>query len=303
MFNLLKSSFSKVKKALAKTRSLLGSKIQALFKNPLSADTIDELEQILYEADLGSMCVEELINHVEKVFKKNKNISSDEIIQEMKSACLEMLTLPTIEEKIGNPHIILMVGVNGSGKTTSSAKLAKKFKEEGKSVLLAAGDTFRAAAVEQLDIWAKNIGVDIVKGRSGGDPSAVIYDAISSAISKKVDVVIADTAGRLQSKTELMQELEKILRVTKKLIPDAPHSIYLTLDATTGQNAVDQAKVFNDFTPLTGILLTKLDGSAKGGIVLTIQKELKIPVKYIGVGEGASDLMPFDKTNYVEALF
>jgi fused signal recognition particle receptor len=199
--------------------------------------------------------------------------------------------------------VILVVGVNGSGKTTSIAKLAKNSKEAGQKVIVAAGDTFRAGAIDQLTHWADKIGVEIVKSKAGGDPSGVAYDALSAASARGADVVIIDTAGRLQNKTDLMHELEKIRRVCTKHIASAPHQTLLVLDATTGQNAIDQAEVFHKFTPLTGLILTKLDGSAKGGVVLAIYKKLSIPVQWIGVGEGENDLMPFDPKEYVEALF
>ena len=199
--------------------------------------------------------------------------------------------------------MILVVGVNGSGKTTSCAKLSRLFQQDKKKVMLAAADTFRAAAIEQLDIWSQRLKIDCVKGKPGGDPSAVIFDALTAAKARQTDVVIADTAGRLQSKTELMEELAKITRVTKKVIPEAPHEIYLVLDATTGQNALDQAKIFNEFTPLTGLILTKLDGSAKGGIILSIYHRMGIPIRYIGIGEKEDDFIPFDPESYVDALF
>jgi fused signal recognition particle receptor len=197
----------------------------------------------------------------------------------------------------------LIVGVNGNGKTTSVAKLANRFKINKKNVLIAAADTFRAAAVEQLDIWAQRLKVDIVKGTSHSDPAAVTFDAVQAGKSRKTDVVIIDTAGRLHTKIPLMQELAKIKRSCQKVIPNSPHETLLVLDATTGQNAIDQAKVFNEFTPITGIILTKLDGTAKGGIVISIQRQLGIPIKFIGVGEGLEDLEPFDAQNFVNALF
>jgi len=204
---------------------------------------------------------------------------------------------------MGKPHVILIVGVNGSGKTTSIAKLAAKFQKEGKKVLLAAGDTFRAAAIEQLDTWAKRLGVEIVKSSPGADPAAVAFDGASAAVARGIDVVFVDTAGRLQNKVDLMRELEKVRRTLKKVIPEAPHETLLVLDATTGQNAVDQAKAFHAVTPLSGIVLTKLDGSAKGGIILSIYKELGLPVLWVGTGEGAEDLEPFDPKAYVDSLF
>ena len=199
--------------------------------------------------------------------------------------------------------VILVVGVNGSGKTTSSAKLARLYQQKGEKVLLAAGDTYRAAAIEQLSLWAERLKIDCIKGMQGGDPSAILFDALTAAKARGHSVVIADTAGRLQSKQDLMQELSKIERVLKKVVPDAPHETFLVLDATTGQNAIDQAKVFHSFVPLTGLILTKLDGSAKGGIVLSIYHQMGIPIRYMGIGEKAEDFIPFNQDEYIEALF
>ena len=202
-----------------------------------------------------------------------------------------------------DPYVFLIVGVNGSGKTTSIAKLAKHFQSEGKKVLLAAGDTFRAAAIEQLATWAERLQMDIIKSKPGSDPSAVAFDALTAAKARGFDVVFIDTAGRLQNKTDLMQELEKIRRVCSKVVPTAPHETLLVLDATTGQNAIDQAKVFHAVTPLNGIVLAKLDGSAKGGIILSIYQDLGIPVRWVGTGEKADDLEPFDPIAYADSLF
>lgn len=304
MFGLLKSGLNKIRKAFSRTRSVLGDKVRAVFSKPLDDETLDELEQILFEADLGSTLALEFVEHIRSYARKNGNQSN--FMQAMKNHAEEILHKPPhVQGKTAKaaPKVILVVGVNGSGKTTSAAKLAKIYKDEGKKVLLAAGDTFRAAAIEQLQTWSERLNIDCVKGKPGGDPSAVIFDALSAAQARGHDVVIADTAGRLQSKTDLMQELSKIKRVTEKLIPEAPHEIYLVLDATTGQNAIDQAKTFNTFTPLTGLILTKLDGSAKGGIILSIYHLMGIPVRYIGIGEKVEDFIPFDPESYVDALF
>lgn len=201
------------------------------------------------------------------------------------------------------PHVILMVGVNGVGKTTTIGKLAKQFQNEGKSVMLAAGDTFRAAAVEQLQVWGQRNDVPVIAQHTGADSASVIYDAIEAARARKVDVVIADTAGRLQNKSNLMEELRKIVRVMKKIDPSAPHEIMLTLDAGTGQNAISQAKLFSDVAPVTGITLTKLDGTAKGGVIFSIADQFQIPIRFIGVGEGIDDLRPFVAQDFIEALF
>lgn len=307
MFSFLKSSFSKIKKALSKTRNIFSDKLRFLFGKPLNEETLEELERTLFEADLGSSCALSFTDKIRKFAKTHPNAKTDALLEEMKQYAKEILHSPI--EKAASvksadlPHMILIVGVNGSGKTTTCAKLARYFGEQGKTVLLAAGDTFRAAAIEQLEIWAQRLKIPFVKGQPGSDPSAVIFDALTSAKAKGIDIVIADTAGRLQSKTDLMQELAKVRRVCAKVVSTAPHETILVLDATTGQNALDQAKVFNEFTPLTGLILTKLDGSAKGGIVLSIRHEMKLPIQFIGVGESFEDLMPFDPDSYVDALF
>ncbi len=304
MFSFLKSSFKKIKNALSKTRSIFSDKVKRIFKKPLDEETLEELEKTLFEADLGSSLVSLFVDHMEKFSRKNKTASSDEMINEMKALALDILKDENAElDLTKNPTVILVVGVNGSGKTTTCAKLAHIFKDQGKKVMLAAGDTFRAAAIDQLELWAKRLDIDIVKSQPGSDPSAVLFDGVTAAKSRGCDIVIADTAGRLQSKTDLMHELAKMRKVCQKVIPDAPHETLLVLDATTGQNAVDQAKIFHEFTPLSGLVLTKLDGSAKGGIVLSIHHQMKLPIKFIGVGESKDDLMPFVAKDYVEALF
>lgn len=304
MFSFLKSSFSKIKKALSKTRSIFGDKLKALFSKPLDEDTLEELEQTLYEADLGSNLTQQFLTHVEKFKAKNQMATSSDLMESMKVKALDILGENSEGIQINyKPTVILVVGVNGSGKTTTCAKLAAHFQSMGKSVLLAAGDTFRAAAADQLEIWAKKLHVDLVRSKPNADPSSVVFDALTAAKARGVDVVLADTAGRLQSKTDLMKELAKMRKACAKVIPDAPHETLLVLDATTGQNALDQAKIFHEFTPLSGLILTKLDGSAKGGIVLSIYNEMKLPIYFIGVGESKDDLMPFSSKDYVEALF
>ncbi len=307
MFNFLKTGFQKVKNALSKTRSLLSQRIRALFGKPWSEETFEELEQVLFESDLGSQCATEFVEHLRSALRTKPTNDIQEILQVMQGYAFEILSAPPkafpkpVEP--GTPLVILIVGVNGSGKTTSIAKLAKQFQSEGKKVILAAGDTFRAAAIDQLTLWAERLGIDIVKSKPGSDPSAVAFDALTAAKSRGVDVVLIDTAGRLQNKTDLMQELEKVRRVCTKVIPEAPHETLLVLDATTGQNAIDQAQAFNQFTPLTGLVLAKLDGSAKGGIVLSIYRKFGIPIRWIGTGEQADDFEPFDAQTYVNALF
>lgn len=307
MFNFLKSGYEKIKSALSKTRSVLSQRIRGLFGKPWNDETFDQLEQILFEADLGTKCATSFVEHLRSSLRSNPTSDIAEILKIFHDKTLSILSVSNnIEPKIpapGEPYVILIVGVNGSGKTTSIAKLAKRFQKEGKKVLLAAGDTFRAAAIEQLATWAGRLKIDIVKATPGSDPSAVAFDALTAAKARGADIVLIDTAGRLQNKTDLMKELEKIRRVLAKVIPSAPHETLLVLDATTGQNAVDQAQVFNEATPLNGIVLAKLDGSAKGGIVLSIYQQLGIPVRWVGTGEQADDLEPFDPLAYADSLF
>ncbi len=307
MFKFLKSGYEKIKSALSKTRSALSSRIKALFGKPWNDETFDQLEQILFEADLGTQCATSFVDHLRSRLRTSPTNDIGEILKIFHDHALSILnTSTTVAPKTpspGEPYVFLIVGVNGSGKTTSIAKLAKHFQKEGKKVLLAAGDTFRAAAIEQLATWADRLKIDIVKSAPGSDPSAVAFDALTAAKARGFDVVFIDTAGRLQNKADLMKELEKIRRVLGKVVPSAPHETLLVLDATTGQNAVDQALVFNEVTPLNGIVLAKLDGSAKGGIVLSIYQQLGIPVRWVGTGEKADDLEPFDPAAYADSLF
>ena len=294
--------FKKLAAPFTKMKSFLGSKIKALFSKGADEDTFDELEKIFYEADLGAKTAAELVDKVRQFSRKEKNATSEEILAFVKKELLSQLREPTKKTHEAKPHVILVVGVNGSGKTTSLAKLAAYYRSEGKKVLIAAGDTFRAAAIEQLETWADRIGVQIVKAQPKSDPSAVAFDALEAAKNRGIDIVLIDTAGRLQTKTDLMQELAKIQRVCQKQISGAPHETLLVLDATIGQNALDQAHTFHRFTPITGIILTKLDGSAKGGIAIAIQKELSIPILWVGEGEGFEDLSPFHPETFVSAL-
>lgn len=298
------SLFKKIKETFQKTRSLLSLKIRALFAEPWNEETLDQLQQILYEADLGSRCASDFVDHLKLSLKKNPRASPDQILEIMRLKALDILAAPPkVGAGVGHPLVFLVVGVNGSGKTTSIAKLAHLFQSEGKRVLLGAADTFRAAAIDQLSIWAERLNIGITKSQTGSDPAAVVFDTLSAAKARSVDVVLIDTAGRLQNKTDLMHELEKIKRTCNKVIPGAPHETILVLDATIGQNALDQAKTFNQFTPLSGILLSKLDSSAKGGIILSIYQELGIPIRWIGIGEKRDDLVPFKAEEYVAGLF
>lgn len=317
-FKKLKGKFStnnedatseKFKSGLEKTRGSFSSKINNLVKNYRKVDEefFEELEEILISADVGVTTVMDLIG-ILKDEARTRNIKDTEELQSVISEKLaEMLQTSDSEEKLniqeGVMTVMLVVGVNGVGKTTTIGKLAHKLKNEGKSVMLAAGDTFRAGAIEQLGVWGDRTGVDVVKHQAGSDPASVVYDAIQSAKSRGVDVLLCDTAGRLQNKINLMKELEKVKRVISREIPDAPHEVLLVLDATTGQNALMQAKTFRESTDVSAIALTKLDGTAKGGIVLAIRHELDIPVKLVGLGEGIEDLYPFDADQFVYGLF
>ncbi len=307
MFKFLKDRFSRIKQAISKTTEAISGRIKGLFQGPWDEGSFDKLEQILYEADLGSECAIELVDETRAYLKKHAQADLEDVLRFLHAKSLEILEVkPTTTPKTpapNTPRIILIVGVNGSGKTTSIAKLSHRLQQGGQKILLAAGDTFRAAATEQLATWAERLDIPLIKSEPGADPAAIAFDAVTSAKARNLDTVIIDTAGRLQNKTDLMRQLEKIQRAIQKVIEDAPHETLLVLDATTGQNAVDQAEVFHSFTPLTGIILAKLDGSAKGGIVLSIYKKLGIPIEWIGVGEQIEDLLPFDKMAYVDALF
>lgn len=307
VFKFLKASYTSVKNALVKTGSLIGSKLRSLFQGPINEEILERLEQLLYEADLGVQYAQELTAKVRDMLKADPSLSSEFLIEKIRNEMLQSLdSYPAGLMELNKeqaPLVILVIGVNGNGKTTSVAKLSSRYHAEGKKVVIAAADTFRAAAIEQLAIWAQRLGVDIVKGHSKSDPAAVAFDAVTAGKARAADVVIVDTAGRLHTKTHLMQELEKIRRSCGKVMPGAPHETLLVLDATTGQNAIDQARIFHQFTPISGLILTKLDGTAKGGIVLAIQRQLKLPIKFIGVGEGIDDLQPFDSKMFVDAMF
>ncbi|WP_026689930.1 signal recognition particle-docking protein FtsY [Alteribacter aurantiacus] len=299
---------TKFKDGLTKTRDSFVGQMNELVKNYRSVDEefFEELEDILISADVGVHTVMDLIDEL-KDEARRRNIKDAKDIQPVISEKLaEMLQKSENESALNMQEtmtVILFVGVNGVGKTTTIGKMAHRFKQEGKSVVMAAGDTFRAGAIEQLEVWGERVGVDVIKQQAGSDPAAVMFDAIQAAKSRKADVLLCDTAGRLQNKVNLMNELEKVKRVISREIPDAPHEVLLVLDATTGQNAMSQAKTFSKTTDVSGIVLTKLDGTAKGGIVLAIRNELDIPVKFVGLGEGMDDLQEFEADQYVHGLF
>lgn len=300
----------KFKDGLSKTRNSFSEKVNDLVARyrKVDEDFFEELEEILIAADVGVSTVMELIDQL-KTEVKRRNIQDTKEVQAVISEKLVDIYQGGTEESTDlniqseGLTVILIVGVNGAGKTTTIGKLANRLKNEGKSVLLAAGDTFRAGAIDQLEVWGERVGVDVIKQSEGSDPAAVMYDAVQAAKSRNVDVLLCDTAGRLQNKVNLMKELEKVKRVIERELPGAPHEVLLVLDATTGQNAMAQAKTFSEATNVSGIVLTKLDGTAKGGIVLAIRNELKIPVKFVGLGEKVDDLQQFDPEQYVYGLF
>jgi fused signal recognition particle receptor len=311
------SIFSKEKKesldkGLEKTKTGIFSRIAKAIvgKSTVDAEVLDNLEEILVSSDVGVNTTLKIIKRLEERVSKDKYVSTDELNKLLKEEITALLNENSMLDENEftippgkSPYVIMVVGVNGVGKTTTIGKLGYQFKQNGKSVVLGAADTFRAAAVDQLDIWSKRIGVTIVKQAMGSDPASVAFDSVQSAVAQNADVLIIDTAGRLHNKVNLMNELSKIRRVVQKVIPDAPHEILLVLDASTGQNAIEQAKQFLSATDVNAIALTKLDGTAKGGVVIGISDELKIPVKYIGVGEKMEDLQVFNKQEFVDSLF
>ena len=297
--------FDKLKKGLAKTKNAITSQMDSLFKSfvAIDEDMLEELEEILIASDVGAVTASEIIEKLRDVIATEGLTEASQAKKALSSILVDTIGEGEPLRLDTKPSVILVIGVNGVGKTTTIAKIANNLISKKKKVMLAAGDTFRAGAIEQLQIWAERVGADIVKHTEGSDPAAVVFDAISAAKNRGSDVVIVDTAGRLHNKKNLMDELAKINRVINRALPDASRETLLVLDATTGQNAVNQAKEFKNAAEITGLVLTKLDGSAKGGIVFSIKKELGLPIKYIGVGEKADDMEPFDASDFVRALF
>lgn len=298
--------FGRLKDGLQKTRKNFTERIEVLvgMSAEIDDDFLDELEMILLSADVGAKTTEKLIEAVRQAARKKEIKGTEDVVPFLKKYLTQMLTEEGQRTRIsGTPTVILVVGVNGVGKTTTIGKLANYFHLLNYKVMIAAADTFRAAASEQLEIWGKRAGCDVIKHAEGADPAAVVFDAMKAAIARKADILFIDTAGRLHNKANLMNELEKIHRVIKREIPEAPHETFLVLDATTGQNAITQAKVFTETANVTGVVLTKLDGTAKGGVVIAIREELGLPVKWIGVGEGIMDFRPFEPEKFVDALF
>ncbi|WP_328802411.1 signal recognition particle-docking protein FtsY [Paenibacillus sp. LX16] len=306
--NKTESVTKQFKDGLEKTRKGFVEKVTDLMirRKKIDEEFYEELEEILIGADVGVNTVMNLIEDLREEVKKRKIEDASELQPVLSEKLSELLRGNDNSQLKMSPDgitVILFVGVNGVGKTTTIGKLAHRFKQEGKKVLLAAGDTFRAGAIEQLEVWGERAGVEVIKQQSGSDPAAVMFDAVQAAKQRQVDVLLCDTAGRLQNKSNLMEELNKIFRVIQREIPDAPHEVLLVLDATTGQNALNQAKLFGEKSGVTGLVLTKLDGTAKGGIVVAIRQELNLPVKLVGLGEKVNDLQPFDSEQFVHALF
>lgn len=299
--------FETLKAGLVKTRETLTNKIETAILGyaEINEDLFEELEEILIMADVGMTTTQRLLNEIRLARKRKEITKPDDVKPFLQKKISEILVAggSGIRMSATPPTVIFIIGVNGAGKTTTIGKLSAFYHYYGKKVMLAAADTFRAAAIEQLEMWGKRTGADVIKHAHGSDPAAVVFDAVKAAMARKIDILLVDTAGRLQTKTNLMAELEKMNRVIGREIPGAPHETLLVLDATTGQNAVSQAKLFAKSAPITGVVLTKLDGTAKGGVVISIKDELNLPIKWIGVGEKLEDLRPFDAEEFAKALF
>jgi len=302
------SFIERMKEAVSRTRENLAERIEDVVSigKEIDRSTLDDLEATLIGADLGTTTTHEVLEKLRDKADRKQIRDVNELKRLLKEELLSILTSAGSQPvtKVDRaPEVIMVVGVNGAGKTTTIGKLAQVFRAQGKTVLMCAADTFRAAAIEQLEIWGQRTGTEVIKTKPGGDPSAVLFDALQSATSRKTDYVIVDTAGRLHTKQNLMLELEKMKRTAQRIVPGAPHETLLVMDATTGQNGLQQARQFTQSSGVTGIVLTKLDGTAKGGVVVAISRELGLPVRYVGVGEKAGDLLPFDPKEFVESLF
>jgi fused signal recognition particle receptor len=296
----------RMKQAVTRTRENLAERIEEVaFGKEIDRNTLDDLEATLIAADLGNTTTQEVLTKLRDKADRKQIKDIQELKRLLKEELLAILSSATrpVSKVMSGPEVILVVGVNGTGKTTTIGKLSQVFRSQGKNVLLCAADTFRAAAIEQLEIWGQRTGTEVIKTKPGGDPAAVLFDALQAAVARKSDYVVVDTAGRLHTKTSLMLELDKMRRTAQRIIPGAPHETLLVMDATTGQNGLQQARMFTESAGVTGIVLTKLDGTAKGGVVVAISRELGLPVRYVGVGEKAGDLLPFDPKEFVDSLF
>lgn len=302
------SFFERMKEAVTRTRENLSERIEDVVSlgKEIDRSTLEDLEATLISADLGSTTTREVLGKLREKADRKQIKNVDELKRLLKEELLAILSAANkvpVQKVDGTAEVILVVGVNGTGKTTTIGKLAQTFRSQGKSVLLCAADTFRAAAIDQLEIWGERTGTEVIRTKPGGDPSAVLFDALQAASARHTDYVIVDTAGRLHTKSNLMAELDKMRRTAQRIIPGAPHETLLVMDATTGQNGLQQARQFTESAGVTGIVLTKLDGTAKGGVVVAICRELGLPVRYVGVGEKAGDLLPFDPKDFVESMF
>ena len=302
------SFLDRMKEAVSRTRENLAERIEDAVScsKEIDRNTLDDLEATLIGADLGTTTTHEVLDKLREKADRKQIKDVDELKRLLKEELLAILTAANsqpVQKVDGTPEVILVVGVNGTGKTTTIGKLAQVFRSQGKNVLMCAADTFRAAAIEQLEIWGQRTGTEVIKTKAGGDPAAVLFDALQAATARKTDYVVVDTAGRLHTKTNLMAELDKMRRTAQRIVPGAPHETLLVMDATTGQNGLQQARLFTEAAGVTGIVLTKLDGTAKGGVVVAISRELGVPVRYVGVGEKAGDLLPFDPKEFVDSLF
>jgi fused signal recognition particle receptor len=299
--------FDRLKQGVQKTREGLSGQLKDVFagRKAIDAELLEELEYALITADIGVRTTTEILEKIREQSDRNELADSSHLRRLIREHLLEVLRAAEkpVTQVSAPPAVVLVVGVNGTGKTTSIGKLARRFRDEGHSVLLCAADTFRAAAIEQLEVWGERTGTEVIRQRPGADPSAVLYDAIEAAKARKADYVIVDTAGRLHTKSNLMAELEKMRRTAARLAPGAPHDVLLVVDGTTGQNGLEQARRFTETSGVTGIVLTKLDGTAKGGVVVAIARELNLPIRYVGVGEKVDDLLPFDAESFVASLF
>ncbi len=299
--------FDRMKQAVTRTRENLSERIEEVvsFRKEIDRETLDDLEATLVAADLGTATTHEVLQSLREKVDRKQIGDVDELKRLLKGELLHILERASLEpvKAVEPPEVIVVVGVNGTGKTTTIGKLANALRAQGKSVLLCAADTFRAAAIEQLEVWGDRTGTEVIKTKPGGDPSAVLFDALQAAKSRSTDYVIVDTAGRLHTKSNLMEELAKMRRTAQRIVSGAPHEVLLVMDATTGQNGLQQARLFTESAGVTGIVLTKLDGTAKGGIVVAISRELGLPVRYVGVGEKQTDLLPFDSKQFVDSLF